>query len=459
MNKGLIDEFAGLSLGDRRLDRRAVKIVERVTMAPGKSFPDLLPTPGELEGAYRFFQNETISPEKLLAPHVEATLRRVHAEDVVRIAHDTVALSYGGDRDGLGSMGAGGCGYYAQVSLAIGGDELRVPLGVVAVTSKAYPTQEEKALWPRDKNGRAKAFWSGVEKWSTAPLQLREQLKGTRAIHVMDREADNFELFRTLKRAKVRFVIRGAAERRAAPEGMHVGEHLDQAEFVLKRRVRLEGRPKPKQGWKLREERDALLSVRATTVKIQGNGETYKEHVQLNAVEVVELRTPAGEEKVSWILITNEPIGTPEEIAAVVDHYRARWRIEEYFKALKTGCGIEKRQLTTFGALRRALALFIPVAWQLLALRTAAQDEEPQPATKVLSPVQIVIARALVAERRHVLGDSPTAREVLLAIAALGGHLKRNGEPGWITLGRGFDKLKAAEDVWRVARADLERTM
>jgi hypothetical protein len=29
----------------------------------------------------------------------------------------------------------------------------------------------------------------------------------------------------------------------------------------------------------------------------------------------------------------------------------------------------------------------------------------------------------------------------MLAIARLGGHLKRNGEPGWLVLGRGYLKL------------------
>ena len=82
-----------------------------------------------------------------------------------------------------------------------------------------------------------------------------------------------------------------------------------------------------------------------------------------------------------WQLVTSEPIGTQEQVLRVVDWYRGRWLIEEFFKALKTGCAYEKRQLESFATLQIALALLAPVAWQLLLLRQlarAAPDARPQ---------------------------------------------------------------------------------
>jgi len=35
-----------------------------------------------------------------------------------------------------------------------------------------------------------------------------------------------------------------------------------------------------------------------------------------------------------------------------------------------------------------------------------------------------------------------------MALAALGGHLRSNGPPGWIVLGRAFDKLLVLEQGW-----------
>jgi len=71
---------------------------------------------------------------------------------------------------------------------------------------------------------------------------------------------------------------------------------------------------------------------------------------------VVEPEPPPGEAAIEWMLVTSEPVQTLEDAAAIVDHYRARWLIEEYFKALKTGCAFEKRQLMHLDGLVRALA-------------------------------------------------------------------------------------------------------
>ncbi len=143
-------------------------------------------------------------------------------------------------------------------------------------------------------------------------------------------------------------------------------------------------------------------------------------------------------EPVEWTLMTTEPIDTPEQILSVVDSYRHRWKIEELFKALKTGCAYEKRQLGSYRTLVNALALLLPIAWSLLRLRTLADDEQKLPAATVLSSVELQVLHH-VAEKP--LPKDPTLRQAMLAIARLGGHLKRNGEPGWLVLGRGYLKL------------------
>jgi hypothetical protein len=479
----VLGEFDGLDLGDRRLNRRARAIALRMSAAPARSFPEVLETAGELEGAYRFFQNATVSAKALMEPHRRATEQRARQCRQIRIVHDTTGMSYAGDREGLGSLGGGlsSNGYWAQVALAVSGGEERAPLGVVDLQTKVYPTvhqkrrqheerrrQYAKALaknrrenYPRNVPfPKAPVVWPRWEKWTTAALAIQKSgaFKGIGVVHVMDQEADNNQVFKALKKARCRFVIRGSSDRRICSRGdttMHVHDQLANSEVVIKRRVRLGNRTRYTDQRAQRDERDALLSVRAALVELV-SGPDWK--LKLNVVEVIELRPPKGEDPVSWALYTTEPIDTPEQIAQVVDHYRARWRIEEYFKALKTGCSIEKRQLTTYAGLVRALALSAPIAWHLLAIRTAAQQDEPVPATSVLSPIQITIVRALVQERNLVLCDEPTARDALLAIAALGGHLKRNGDPGWLTLARGYYRLKQAEVVWRLANSHAGRS-
>jgi hypothetical protein len=164
---------------------------------------------------------------------------------------------------------------------------------------------------------------------------------------------------------------------------------------------------------------------------------------------VLESGTNGDDEPVQWLLATSEPIATTADIERVVDIYRSRWVIEEYFKALKTGCAYEKRQLESDHTLFNGLALLVPIAWQLLLLRTLARDHADIPATQALTETQVAV---LVATSAKKLSPLLTVREAMLAIAGLGGHIKNNGDPGWMVLGRGFEHLLMLEKGWIAAK-------
>jgi hypothetical protein len=165
----------------------------------------------------------------------------------------------------------------------------------------------------------------------------------------------------------------------------------------------------------------------------------------MNLVQVYEVDAPEDQVPIAWDLLTTEPIDTPEQLEAVVDMYRARWTIEEYFKALKTGCSLEKRQLTTLEGLLNVLALLIPIAWRMLLLRTQARAAPNAPCV-VLEPDEVTALR--VFSKRVTLPKTPTNEQTLLALAGLGGHLKRNGAPGWLTIARGWTKFMLLYEGW-----------
>ena len=169
------------------------------------------------------------------------------------------------------------------------------------------------------------------------------------------------------------------------------------------------------------------------------------ETVSLNVVHVVELDAPPGEKPVEWTLFTSEPVRTAADILRVVDIYRARWTIEEFFKALKTGCSFEERQLESLHALKNALAIFLPIAWRLLLLRSLSRQDVDAPADLALTPTQLDVLRAVA---KRPLAPHPTAKQALLAIAALGGHITNNGPPGWQVLARGYHDLLLLEIGW-----------
>lgn len=181
------------------------------------------------------------------------------------------------------------------------------------------------------------------------------------------------------------------------------------------------------------------------------NSEHLPSNVTLTVVEAVERNPPPGEEQVRWLLLTSEPCDSIDDVLRVVDWYRARWVIEEYFKAIKTGCSYELRQFAGAHPLLNMLGVTLALAMQALELRSRSRVEPAAPATQVLSPGQIALLVALVP--KHKLTPDATAHQALMAIARLGGHLKRNGPAGWLVLYRRYTRLRDAETVWHAMQA------
>lgn len=147
--------------------------------------------------------------------------------------------------------------------------------------------------------------------------------------------------------------------------------------------------------------------------------------------------------------MTTAPIATVTQVLQVVDWYRTRWLIEEFFKGLKTGCAYEQRQLESLDTLLVALGLFLPIAWQLLLLRHLARDMPEAPASVVLTSRQLQILHAASHGRLRAV---PTVADAVQFIARLGGHLRQNKEPGWLVLSRGMQTLRSMEAGWLAAR-------
>ncbi len=204
-----------------------------------------------------------------------------------------------------------------------------------------------------------------------------------------------------------------------------------------------------------RRTRTTILSIRGCEIQIPAPRAPKRAmgylptQIRLNAVEVFEENPVENEPPVRWVLLTTEPIDTVEQLNRIVDIYRARWLIEEYFKSLKTGCSFEKRQLDSARSLLVALAILAPVAWMLLVMRHLSHHAAETLASQVFSPIQIAILSTQYPKLFKT--DQPTVSEATLAMAKLGGHLKSNGPPGWITLARGYTRMLERQVGWEMA--------
>lgn len=461
--EGVLAEFEAVCLGDARLDERLKRIVSLAAVAPKNSFPDQMVTTADREALYRFFANPKVTMKRVLAGHVEQTQRRIAERGHVRILHDTTEFSFEGEREGLGILQKDTKGFLGHFALAVSADETREPLGVLGVRPYIHrhalahraltASQRTQATRAKARQDRESSRWEGLALEVSAALP-----PGVRAVHVMDQEADDYDVMAALHLKDLAFVIRADPGRKTAERALCLTEVLAQRPAQLLRTVRINprGKSKARGRYQARSERMVHVQIRWSPVTLRRTeySQTDLKQILLWAVHVFEEQTPAGEQPIEWMLLSSEPLETLADASAVVDHYRSRWLIEEYFKALKTGCSFEKRQLTTYDSLTRALGLFIPMAWRLLVLRHLSRTDE-RPARSVFDDEQLLLLKRLLVKRRYSLPPNPTLRDAMFGIAALGGHIKNNGDPGWMVLGRGFIRFVDAEEVWCLARAAM----
>jgi hypothetical protein len=452
-------EFGDVDLGDARRNKRARAIAERLAAQPAVSLPAAMADRAMLEALYRHLSNTEVSFDALLEPHVQRSLSRVRAAEVAYAVHDTTDCSFRGQarRAGLGTINAQDQGFLAHVTLAIAADGTRLPLGLLGV--ERIVRREHKNTARRSSKETRRDPERESLRWNRS-VNRAEQLvaEPRRLIHVTDREGDIYRLLSQMVTGGQRFIVR-AVQDRPVEIGEDVAHLFDVAQetaatFVTEVPLSRRGKHHWPSRHPLRTGRTATLSFAALPLRIRRPGKHSSDMpnaIELNAVHVFELGPPRGQPPIEWLLLTSEPIATRADIEQVVEGYRTRWTIEEYFKAVKTGCAYESRQLESFHALSNLLAYTFVVAYALLLMRALARVGRSWPATEILSDTEIEVLRKL---DRDAMRSAPSVRDALLAIAALGGHLKNNGDPGWLVLSRGWQRLRDFEAGYRLARGE-----
>lgn len=440
------EEFEGISTGDHRLNMRVLRVVEKMEQRPSAPYPVLFSS-AERQGLEHLISHEDITPDVLLAPHYHNTAQRASVHALAYVLHDSSNITHGGGSEGRDFYDLSGStyGYVSHVSLLITPD--RCPIGIGNVSFVQREKERVKGTKTKGKNENAR--W--MEAVETTAARFAEQA----LVHIMDSEADSYEIIASLQQRNHRFIVRGDERYIAVHNGrkwtraslVHL---LQQQPVLLRREVVLSARhstdPKSKRN-PSRQERLATLTVRTGRVKllrpenVPGTGPRGQAiRTEVNVVLVEEDNAPQGTTAVRWVLFTSEPIDTIEQSEAVVDGYRTRWVIEELFKSLKTGCSFEQRRFALQYNSQNALALTLPMAWQLLLLRHLERQHSNDDARIFFGP-ELPILRAIAKTR---LPSRLTIHRALLAIAELGGHRKADGPPGWLVLARGMAELTTA---------------
>ena len=469
----LWDEIQGVDFGDKRLNQRLGLILDRLGQQPNHTIPAATKSRAEMEAAYRFFDNDKVSPQRILQPHFDATRKRISQCDLVLLVQDTTEVDVTRPNqqvDGAGPMECetrrGGF-LHPLAAFTIEG----LPLGTV--WQKTWTRDRiEKKLTPEEK--KRKRNQTPIEekesiRWIEglrAARDVASECSGTTCVCVCDSEGDIYELFsepREIEGPKdqVHLLVR-ACQTRATNDQSNWLRKVRSTECLYEATVDVSARkakiaPK-KQGKrsKSRSARIAHVEVRATTVCLRSPWRRDRKlpDVTMNVVLVEETNPPDGSDAVQWLLVTTLPVDTHEQVQEIVCAYCVRWQIEIFFRTIKSGCRIERRLFEVFRRLHNSISVYMIVAWRIMYLCRLGRQCPDMNCEVVFEPCEWKAVYQVVSNGK--LPDTPpTLNEMIRMIASLGGFIiRRKTNPGPQTLWLGLQRTHDLSTAWNTFRKE-----
>jgi hypothetical protein len=178
--------------------------------------------------------------------------------------------------------------------------------------------------------------------------------------------------------------------------------------------------------------------------------------IRMFAIHALEKDPPEGEDAAEWMLLTNQPVETFHDACERVHWYSLRWRIEMFFKVLKSGFRVEACRLGTADRLICYLTLMSIVAWRLFMITLVARSDPDLPCTQFLSEQEWTVLAIKTLGKDGLPKGLPRIADALVWVAKLGGYLARrsDGPPGTLVLWRGWKRLMDLTEGWCLANQE-----
>jgi hypothetical protein len=465
-----LSEVASVSFGDQRLDARAAVLLSALGDRPNLSIPAACGGKAEMQAAYRFFDNDRVTFDKVLAPHVERTLERMGAQPVVLLVQDSSEIDLtrpAQDVVGVGELDGPRRGVLLHEMHAFTPDG--TPLGTVWADclnrvdgvshADAADKQRDRKRTPIERKESVR-WLSGLRRGRA----IADRLPQVRCICVSDSESDIYELFAEPRREReggpaVDWLVRACQDRALASDAKAGLARLRDAVLatpvLYEAELRIRGREaktaaEDRVRRRTRPARQATVQVRATTLTLRPppRGDRKLPPVTVNVVLVREGHPPSGEPPVEWILVTTLPIDTLERVRAAVEYYCVRWNIEILFRTLKSGCRIERRRFEHLDRILPCLMVYLIVAWRTMfvcRMGRACPDADCEAIFETSEWKAVWTA----VHRRKPPKKRPRLSEIVHLIARLGGYVERpNSEPGPQTIWIGLQRMNDLAWAW-----------
>jgi hypothetical protein len=407
------NEFGGAPLGNERLSKRLVESARVQADMPGESFSGAAQGNWPLvKGYYRMIDkpdDSAITMGAILAPHRERTLQRMMAQQTVLCIQDGTDLNYNSlaQCEGLGVIGtnqtsAQSRGLHLHSTLVVTTNGL--PLGLLGAKCEAPEGQKEA---PEEEGEKASSHKKPIEErknfcWIESLRDsnaLAAEMPSTRQVCAMDREADFFELFNEPRHPQVELLVRAKHDRRT--DGEHkLFETLRRSPVRSTLTIRIprqSARPKlsKHKARPHRAERTAQVALRYQEVELPPPSYLKdKTPLKLWVVHIREETPPSGETPLEWFLLTTITVTSNRIAQECIRWYRLRWRIEDWHRVLKSGCGTEKLAYRTAERLKRGIAINMVIAWRIMLMTLLGRECPELPAEVLFSDIEIEVLSA-----------------------------------------------------------------
>jgi hypothetical protein len=446
--KWAAQEFGDASLGDPRRTRRLVAVGAACAAHPAGKVTEVFTEGAGREGAYRLLENDHVAAAEIAAAARRAGARRTWAQPHVFVPIDGSSLNIVDTehQKGLGTVGAfakGASGLCVMTSIIV------LTCGTPAGVGGLYFWSREAPV-PRNERNRRRTEDKETHHWLKVMEQVRQtfskEAPATRPWFQIDAGGDAWPVLWEAETKGDLLTVRAAHDRRL------VGTFEGQRDYLWSH---LE-RQAPGGFYQLavppgdrRQARMAQMQIQWSPVVLDLVDRRTKQHRSISvwAVRAVEIETtPADEERIEWMLLTRYPVHKLEDAQTVLEGYAARWRIEEFHKAWKSGvCRVEETQLRERSHIERWASIQASVAMRVVRLTYLARTRPQAPATLELTRPEILATLLIRNPSGFGLDEIPTIGQVVRWLADLGGYTgdSSGGPAGMIVITRGLLRIES----------------
>lgn len=394
----------------------------------------------------RFLRNPSVTAREMATHAGERTGAQVAGRDVV-VIQDTSELALGGRRakaNGYGPVGKGGAlrGLLLHAVLAVDA----ATGGVIGLVDADVRNRQGGKAAPRRSRKTAQ---KESQRWIDGTIRAAEILKLANSITgVSDRESDIYEHF-AARPSNMHLIVRACQNRRIETDSE------DGLLFCYSDKLREDGRIKAKiQAAPGRKARMAEFAIRFSRVVLckprHASGDDLPKNITLTMVDVRETSDPEdGSERIHWRLLTTHEVTSLGGACRIIELYRLRWTIEEFFHTLKTaGFDIEAADIADPQAMIKFVAAVTVAAVTVMQLVKARDGTTGQDLVDVFDPEDQPLLEAISAqlEGKTLRQQNPHPKGTLAfaswVLAHLGGWTGYYGKPGPKVMRRGLEDFR-----------------